>query len=307
MKNIPLYKFYRHKYGHELLVDVIDIDHMRRNLRQTPNLIMAFYALFIIIGEEEKIGINGQFVNAHKKIVICARPGDVWSWNKNTHLQGIGFIFDGNFLLSFFNDLHFLDHFAYLQADRNTPFMILDDDVYDRLLHLHSEMRKEIDDNRGKERDQHLLRAMLYETLMLLNRATPNKEIAAEGDVPMTVGIDRSPKAKNVAPALIRHIDVFTQLVNNHYIEHRDVDFYAARLFITSNYLNKVVRQTFGVNTKQYIQNRVMEEAKRLLKFTSLSVTEIAQRLHYETASYFVRQFSKQAGQTPSKCRSPEK
>lgn len=298
MKKIPLYQFYRHKYGHELLVDVIDIDRMRKNLRKTPDLIMAFYSLFIITGGEEKIGINGQFVTAHRKVVICARPGDVWSWNKDTQLQGIGFIFDGDFLLSFFNDIHFLDHFAYLQADRSTPFMMLDEDVYDRLLHLHSEMRKEIDDNRGKERDQHLLRAMLYETMMLLNKAVSSQE---------TIENAVKTDSKAIAPALSRHIDALTQLLDKYYIEHHNVEFYADRLCITPNYLNKVVRQTYGISTKQYIQNRVMEEAKRLLKFTSLTVIEIAQQLHYETASYFVRQFSKHVGQTPSRFRSPEK
>lgn len=35
MNKIPLYRFYRYKYGRGLLVDVIDIDLMRKNLRKT--------------------------------------------------------------------------------------------------------------------------------------------------------------------------------------------------------------------------------------------------------------------------------
>lgn len=35
MKSIPLYKFYKHKYGNELLIDVIDIDVMKADISQT--------------------------------------------------------------------------------------------------------------------------------------------------------------------------------------------------------------------------------------------------------------------------------
>lgn len=289
MKKIPLYKFYRHKYGNELLVDAIDIDHMRKNLRLTPDLIMAFYAIFIITEGEEQIAINGQFVTTKPKLVISARPGDVWSWSKDTKLKGFGFIFDGQFLLSFFNDAHFLDHFAYLQTDRKSAYMNLEDDTYERLSHLHEEMRKEIDINRNEEHDQHFLRAMLYETLMLLNRANFSEVVIA-----------RSP---NHPHSLSHYVDGFQSLLKENYIEHHDVEFYADKLFITPNYLNKVLRQSLGMSTKQCIQNMLMEEAKRLLRYTTLSVAEIAEQLHYETATYFVRQFSKSVRQTPSKYR----
>lgn len=84
-------------------------------------------------------------------------------------LEGIVLIFEEPFLLSFFNDPHFLDRFAYLQADRTSPFLRLDEPLNERLRSLLAQMKTEIDDH--TEKDQDILRAMLYEALVLLNRA----------------------------------------------------------------------------------------------------------------------------------------
>ncbi|MRZ57839.1 helix-turn-helix domain-containing protein, partial [Parabacteroides distasonis] len=48
-----------------------------------------------------------------------------------------------------------------------------------------------------------------------------------------------------------------------------------------------------------YIHNKVMGEAKRMLTYTDLPVSEIAARLNYDTVSYFIRSFRQHAGQTP--------
>lgn len=99
--------------------------------------------------------------------------------------------------------------------------------------------------------------------------------------------------------AVDRYVHSFVQMVNEGNIFHRNVQEYADRLFITTNYLNKIVRRTLGVSSKQYIQNKVIQESKRLLTYTTLSVAEIAAKLNFETASYFIRFFRKHIGSTP--------
>ncbi len=80
------------------------------------------------------------------------------------------------------------------------------------------------------------------------------------------------------------------------------VEFYASRLFITSNYLNKIVRSSLGKSTKLYLVQLLMNEAKRMLKYTSLSVNEIAKELHLEPA-YFVKWFRQDNGIHPLQYR----
>ncbi|MCH4155155.1 MAG: AraC family transcriptional regulator [Muribaculaceae bacterium] len=290
MKKIPQYKFYKHKYGKELLVDVIYVDDMKKNLKLTPQLIMTFFCIIIITDGVEVIGLDGHSQEVRPGTIICARPGEVWSWNPNTCLSGLVFLFEEQFLLSFFNDNHFLERFPFLRADRKSPFLEPDKELADRLIHLYRQMKAEIDNN-CKEKDQHLLRALLYETLMLINRA-PQSESSV-----VTINETFSN----------RHINTFIDLANENFKQQHSVEFYADKLYITSNYLDKIVKRTLGVSTKHYIQNKIMEEAKRLLTYTTLTVDEISNQLNYETSTYFVRQFSKIVGMPPNSYRKAKK
>ena len=211
-------------------------------------------------------------------------------------MQALNLVFEKEFLLAFFRDSHFLDQFGYLSADRASHFLQLDDTLFNRLFGLYREMQHEINDT--EQKDRHILRAMLYETLMLLSRA----EVKCPEHI----------ESKNTMPTS-RYIERFVGLVNDHFTRESGTEFYADRLCITSNYLNKIVKRTLGKSTKTYIQERRMQEACRQLRYTTLSVQEISEWLGYESATYFVHSFHKTMKQTPQEYRkkitndSPEK
>jgi AraC-like DNA-binding protein len=235
---------------------------------------------------DENLTVNEHTMRVHKGVAVCSRPGEIWKWNPDTQLKALHLLFEEEFLQSFFNDSLFLDKFPYLQADRSSPFLMPDDELYERILHLYREMRDEIN-SPCSQKGQHLLRAMLYETLMLYNRVPhSSSDKITTDDMPV-----------------IRYVNQFRQLVEKEYVRQHDVEFYAERLCITSNYLNKIVKQTLGSNTKQYIIERLMAEAKRLLSYTSLSVAEIAEQLHFDTTTYFIRLFHRIEGVTPNQFR----
>lgn len=100
-----------------------------------------------------------------------------------------------------------------------------------------------------------------------------------------------------------RYADAFVKLVEQEFALQHDVEYYADKLCITPNYLNRIVRQYFGMTTKQYLTGKIRSEAERLLTYTSLTINEIAERLNFETASYFVRFFRKATGKTPNQFR----
>jgi AraC-like DNA-binding protein len=65
-----------------------------------------------------------------------------------------------------------------------------------------------------------------------------------------------------------------------------------------------------GFSAKQYIQNKVMDEAKRLLVYTNFPISDIAFELCFSTVSYFIRSFRQHTGETPlhyRKTNKPEK
>lgn len=293
MKQIPLYKFHKRKYGHELLIDVLDLDYIKPGIRKAPVHRESFYCIILITESCEEVAVNGNKRTVRSGDVVCSRPGEVWSWQPDPKLEGLVLIFEEPFLLSFFNDPYFLDRFAYLQANRTSPFLHLGESLNDRFRSLLMQMKTEIDDS--AEKDQHILRAMLYEALMLLNRA----ERVSDNGQPMN------------DVSVSRYVNGFIRTVNADYAEQHDVEYYADQLCITPNYLNKIVRQTLGTTVKAYIHGRLFGEAERLLSYTTLGVAEIAYRLRFNSPSHFVRFFRKHADMTPLRYRqsinSPQK
>lgn len=285
MKQIPVYKFYRHKYGSELLIDVLDLDALKEGIRRAPVHCETFYQIVLFTAEENEAGINGHRRRATPGLVACGRPGEVWEWRAETPLKGDVLIFEEPFLLSFFNDAHFLDRLSYLQADRPSPFLLPDAPLQKRLRQLFLQMKEEM--AAPQHKDQHILRAMLYEFLMLLDRA----KNAAPRTLPPT----------GMTPD--RYRERFVRLADREFREHHDVEYYAGQLCITANYLNRLVSGHLGVTTKQYLNRRLVDEAKRLLAYTTLSVNEITDLLHFESSAYFVRFFHKAVGLSPAQYR----
>lgn len=288
MKKIPVYKFFKHKYGDELLVDIVDYDDMR-GIHETPVFTETFYSITLVKEGNEHIGVNGQYSDITHATVITSIPGEVWSFPENVSLKALNLVFEKEFLLSFFNDSHFLDQFEYLSADRHSPFLHLSDNLYQRIHTLYKEMQEEIIGR--KEKDQHILRAMLYETLMLLNRADINT--------------NTTEKNKSEMPAS-RYVEQFVKLVDDNFATQHGTEFYAGKLCITSNYLNKIIHRALGKSVKTYIEDRIMRDACRQLRYTMLSVQEISEWLGYESATYFVRTFRKHIGMTPLEYRKRE-
>jgi AraC-like DNA-binding protein len=135
------------------------------------------------------------------------------------------------------------------------------------------------------------LRAYVYELFILLGRAYVD-----ENNV-LHVLPEASKQVKN------RYVNEFLRMVGAEYTQERTIYYYAEKLDITPNYLNEMVKKSLGMNAKQYVQNRLTLEAKRLLIYTSLSVGTIAKTLCFENASYFVRFFRVQTGHTPLQYR----
>lgn len=74
---------------------------------------------------------------------------------------------------------------------------------------------------------------------------------------------------------------------------------YADRLAVHVNHLNKVLKEVTGLTTTEIISNRLIQEAKILLKQTRWSITEIAFVLGYDDLAHFSRYFKKQTSFTP--------
>lgn len=77
----------------------------------------------------------------------------------------------------------------------------------------------------------------------------------------------------------------------------------AAQVNFSAAYLNVVFRTETGMTVKQYLIDRRLREAKRLLREPSVRITEIAQRCGYSNSNYFAKAFKETTGMTPGEYR----
>ena len=87
-----------------------------------------------------------------------------------------------------------------------------------------------------------------------------------------------------------------TQVLERDFARHHDAAHYADALAVPAAALSRALAQVTGRTTKQLITDRVMLEAARLLRFTDLTVGEIAFRAGFEDQLYFSRAFKRHYG-----------
>ena len=95
----------------------------------------------------------------------------------------------------------------------------------------------------------------------------------------------------------------FIRLLPRYFAEHHDIPFYADQLHISPVYLSRVVRQVTGRTVVDYINQMLLMEATFLLQTSQLSITQIADHLHFADTPSFSKFFSRLSGMSPKEYR----
>lgn len=98
----------------------------------------------------------------------------------------------------------------------------------------------------------------------------------------------------------------FTELLGEHYKHERSVGFYARQLCITPKYLTTLIKRISGKSVSEWIDSYVILEAKTLLKYSNMSVQEIAYYLNFPNQSFFGSYFKRNAGMSPSQYKAKQ-
>ena len=93
----------------------------------------------------------------------------------------------------------------------------------------------------------------------------------------------------------------FMKLLELHHKSRRNVGFYAKELNITPKYLSSAVKEVSRKTAARWIDEAVILEAKTLLKYSGMSIQEIAYHLNFSTQSFFGKYFKLHTGTSPSR------
>jgi len=97
----------------------------------------------------------------------------------------------------------------------------------------------------------------------------------------------------------IRVYKRFSSEVEEQYKSSMTVPLYASKIGVSESRLNQICQRVSQSSPKQIIRERRIQEIKRMLTFTQLSITEISFEMGFSNPAYFSRFCKKELGVTP--------
>lgn len=95
----------------------------------------------------------------------------------------------------------------------------------------------------------------------------------------------------------------FLNLAQKHSLTNRDVAFYAAELCITPKYLSQISQAVSNQPASTWIEYNAAFEIVRLLNNRNITLTDIADRMHFSSNSHLTRYCKRVTGMTPTEYR----
>jgi AraC family transcriptional regulator, transcriptional activator of pobA len=237
-----------------------------------------FYEIFIIKKGELQQSVDYQSYTLADNTLFFISKGQLHIWQTTENAdEGYRLMFTEDFLLHHNFQENFFFELIYLDNIYQNPFLKLEANhtlIYSYFDALYQEYQK-------KDARESVLSALLFvllsEIQYIFNQQNPMK-------------------ATQLNTVLYKK---FIQLLEENFTRNLSPHQYAQKLFISPRHLSRVIQNVAHQSTSQVIQNRIVLEAKRLLTFTSLNVSQIAEQLNFEDTSYFARYFKKATAFSP--------
>lgn len=229
--------------------------------------------------------IDDQFFDVEPHTFMLVSKGQIHAFNPGKDTVGWAVRFSDSFL----NSTTYHEIYKYSLFNNITVNSVLRVDAEDRPMFeaLMAQLQREFDKDNEYGRDIILQR--ILEVLIIKLEQLKRRQFATQF---------------NVDHAAYLIFQQFNFELENHFNTIHDVTSYAARLNISSRKLSEILKLFLGKPASRVIQERLVVEAKRYLRYTGKSVKEIGFELGFSDSSYFSKVFKKVAGKAPQAFRS---
>jgi len=110
---------------------------------------------------------------------------------------------------------------------------------------------------------------------------------------------DPSPPGSRIKAPDRELVARFREQVEQHFRKHTGIGKYAALLQVSETRLLRACTAVTGQSPLELVHLRLLIEAERQLRYTSMSVTQVAYHLGFEDPAYFSRFFTRRLGLSP--------
>lgn len=283
----PIIQYHLHKqHPEKLQCEVYDLGTYRKK-SGAPAAIPhshSYYQIIWFFNEGGTHQIDFTTFAIKKNTVLFITKNQIHAFDDNEDVQGKLIHFNDSLFKPTEVDI-FLKYTLFMRRER--PEILLDFKIAIALSNYIGVIQEEMH-NRNEFGYDEVVRFLLKSVLITIERAYR--------------------KQTDAKPVLSTNYEVqffnFKELLENFYKKQHGVQFYADKLYISTKTLTSITKRIVQKTPSQIINDRLVLEAKRLLKFTPDHIAEIAFSIGFEDPSYFVKFFKRNTGVLPSQLRS---
>lgn len=246
-----------------------------------------YFKIMLVTGNS-KVHFADKVVEVKKQALSFSNPQIPYKWEHLDTIRGGFFcVFNQHFFHQFGN----LNQYEVFQPN-GTHIFELSDEVVPRVQSIYERMFEEINSEYIHKYD--VLRTLVFELLHFAMKMHP------------TLKSDKQPvnASRRISTLFFELLERQFPIDDTHQnVKMRTASDYATQLNIHVNHLNRAVKETTLKTTSQIIAERILQEAKILLKHSIWSVSEISFALGFTEVTHFNNFFKKHMLESPLKFR----
>ena len=256
-------------------------------IKPSPYTRRDYFKITLLV-DGSKIEYADKVIELKKPALVFTNPFIPYRWEHTDRIyHGIFCIFDQ----AFFHQYGNLNNYSPFQPNGNHVFE-LTDEQYGILQQYFERMFKEI--NSDFVYKYNVLRTIVYEIVLFALKMQPAG----------TFGNHENNASQRITTLFLDLLErQFPIDHSRQTLELRSPAHYATQLNIHANYLNRAVKEITSKTTSQIIADRILQEAKILLKQTNWGIAEIAFALGFTEPTHFNNFFKKKVNIPPTKFR----
>ena len=246
-----------------------------------------FYKIMLVRGNS-KVHYADKVVEVQQQALSFSNPQIPYKWE---HLDKIRDGFFCIFNQHFFHQFGDLNQYAVFQPNGTHIFELSADQVV-TVQRIYERIFEEINADYIHKYD--VLRTLVFELIHLALKMQPTAKSAHQ---PINA-------SQRIATLFLELLERQFPIDDSHpAVQLRSASGFAGQLNVHVNHLNRAVKEMTQKTTSQIIAERILQEAKILLKHSSWPVAEIADALGFTEVTHFNNFFKKHVQQSPMKFR----
>lgn len=258
------------------------------NAKSIPYKRRDYYKIMLVMGQSQ-VHYADRVFQVQRQALSFSNPQIPYKWeHRDTIRSGVFCIFNTHFFHQYGN----LNQYSIFQPGGTHIFELTDEQV-DEVTVFYKRMFEEINSDYIHKYD--VLRTIVFELIHFAMKLQPSA----------TLDKQRLNASQRIATLFLELLERQFPIDDTHrQISLRTASDYAQQLHVHVNHLNRAVKEITEKTTTQLIAERLVQEAKILLKHSAWTVSEIAYTLGFKETTHFNNFFKKHVSISPLQFRS---